>query len=68
MFGYNGLGFSFEIQVGCQVLKMPVKCGVRFNNLTIPTFDAFPKSKLTPNPDIAGIGVSVRKYFNMLVF
>jgi len=58
MFGYNGRGLSFEVQEVCAAMHTPVKCDVRFNNMTIVTiFGSVKQGKLESNADIAGVGV-----------
>lgn len=61
LFGYNGRGFSFEIEQTCGKLKTPVLCGVQFNDLNVVvamgSFNL--KTKFVPDADIAGVGVSL---------
>ncbi len=59
LFGYNGRGFSFEIEQTCGKLNTPVQCSVTFNNSTVvEAMGLIHRAKFVPDPDIAGIGVS----------
>lgn len=60
-FTWNARGFSYEVQGACNAAKEPVNCSVLFDNKTniVTQFGKFGQKEFDPDPDIAGIGVSL---------
>jgi hypothetical protein len=59
-FGWNGRGFSFEVESACENVGSPVNCIVSFDRLDknkILNIGGFGPNQFPPNTDIAGSGV-----------